>query len=86
MVAVVISGHSGHSIATPLAYFQGTMESEDQATPFDQNKEEKYLAGSPQGKESYPFNYNLLPPFSSPLERDQVLDPKSCERFPSLFK
>lgn len=81
MVAVVISGHSGHSIATVLAYFSGTMDSEGQVIPFGQNKEERYLAGYPQGKESYPFHYNLLPPFSIPMKETKSLTPNHVRGF-----
>jgi len=53
MLSVVISGHSGHYSYSP--FFQGKMGSEGQVTPFDQNKEGKYISKLFTGRGKLPF-------------------------------
>lgn len=63
-----------------MAYFQQKIDSEGQITPFDQNKEEKYISSLFTGAGREPFHRNLLPPFSGLNNRHHVLDPTSRER------
>lgn len=67
------------------------MDSEGQVTPFDQNKEEKYLAGSPQGREATLPTIIYYHPSPIPMKETKSLTPSHVTGFmrdmpPSPFK
>lgn len=71
------SGHYSYSL---WLISSKKIDSGGQITPFDQNKEEKYISSLFTGAEREPFHCNLLPPFSGPNKRNRVLDPTPRER------